>query len=337
VVLSREARPAPWRVVRWDGATLGPWVGELDGCDAVINLAGRSVNCRYNRENRREMIGSRVLSTRVVGEAIARAARPPRTWLQMSSATVYAHRFDAWNDEATGRLGTGEAESPRPWAFSVGIVRAWEDALASARVPHTRRVALRTSIVMRPERGGTFDVLLGLVRWGLGGTVGDGRQMVSWIHEDDFVRVVRWLLEHDEIDGVVNVTSPASLPNAEFMRLLRAAWGTPIGLPAASLVLAMGAWMLRTEPELVLKSRWSVPRRLLEHGFRFQWTRLGGRGGRSVPAMEAREGRADPVTEGGLTFAFAAPCARRLTARGTPARAARTRPPSRASGRGGAA
>jgi hypothetical protein len=111
VVLSREPRPAPWRVVRWDGATLGPWASELDGCEAVINLAGRSVNCRYNLENRREMIGSRVHSTRVVGEAIARAARPPRTWLQMSSATVYSHRFDAWNDEATGRLGTGEAQA----------------------------------------------------------------------------------------------------------------------------------------------------------------------------------------------------------------------------------
>jgi len=271
VVLSREPRPAPWRVVRWDGATLGPWASELDGCDAVINLAGRSVNCRYNLENRREMIGSRVHSTRVVGEAIARAARPPRTWLQMSSATVYSHRFDASNDEATGRLGTGEAESPRAWGFSVGIVRAWEDTLASANVPHTRRVALRSSIVMRPERGGTFDVMLGLVRWGLGGTVGDGRQMVSWIHEEDYVRVVRWLLEHTEIEGVVNVTSPNSLPNAEFMRVFRQAWGTPIGLPASSLVLAMGAWLLRTEPELVLKSRWSYPRRLLEHGFTFKW------------------------------------------------------------------
>jgi len=273
VVLSREARPAPWRVVRWDGATLGPWAGELDGCDAVINLAGRSVNCRYNLENRREMIDSRVLSTRVVGEAIARAARPPHTWLQMSSAAVYSHRFDAWNDEATGQLGSGEADAPRAWGFSVGIVRAWEDTLARAVVPHTRRVALRTSIVMRPERGGTFDVLLGLVRWGLGGTVGNGRQMVSWIHEEDFVRVVRWLLEHAEFDGVVNVTSPGSLPNAEFMHVLRAAWGTRIGLPASSMVLAMGAWMLRTEPELVLKSRWSYPGRLLEQGFTFEWPR----------------------------------------------------------------
>ena len=273
VVLTRHPAHAPWRVLPWDGETLGPWADEIDGCDAVINLAGRSVNCRYNLENRRQIIDSRVRSTRVVGEAIARAAHPPRTWLQMSSATVYSHRFDAWNDEATGRLGTGEAVSPRAWGFSVGVVRSWEDTLSAARVPHTRRVALRSSIVMRSERGGTFDVLLGLVRRGLGGTVGDGRQMVSWIHEEDFVRVVYWLLEHAEIDGVVNVTSPGSLPNAEFMRCLRQAWGTRIGLPTASLVLALGAWMLRTEPELVLKSRWSYPRRLLESGFTFRWAR----------------------------------------------------------------
>jgi uncharacterized protein (TIGR01777 family) len=259
--------------VRWDGATLGPWAAELDGCDAVINLAGRSVNCRYTPANRRLIIDSRVLSTRVVGEAIARAARPPRTWLQMSSAAVYAHRFDAPNDETTGRIGGDEPGLPASWGFSVNVVNAWEDALFSAATPHTRRVALRAAIVMSPDPGGIFATLLRLVRLGLGGTAGDGRQIVSWIHEQDFVRTVRWLLEHAEIDGIVNVTSPNSVPNAEFMRELRKAWGTPIGLPAASWLLELGAWMLGTEPELVLKSRWSAPGRLLEHGFTFEWMR----------------------------------------------------------------
>ena len=273
VVLSRGTGPAPWRVVPWDGASLGPWAIELDGCDAVINLAGRSVNCRYTPANRREIIDSRVLSTRIVGEAISRAARPPRTWLQMSSAAVYAHRYDAANDEATGRIGGDEPGVPRTWRFSVDVVRAWENAFFESATTSTRRVAMRTAIVMSPDPGGIFDTLLGLVRRGLGGTVGDGRQMVSWIHDDDFVRAVRWLLERAEVDGVVNVTSPNAAPNAEFMRDLRKAWGTPIGLPASSLVLAMGAWLLGTEPELVLKSRWSAPGRLLEHGFTFTWTR----------------------------------------------------------------
>jgi len=271
VVLTRTPRPAAWRVLPWDGATLGAWASELDGCDAVINLAGRSVNCRYTPANRRDIVESRVRSTRAVGEAIARAARPPRTWLQMSSAALYAHRLDAANDEATGRLGGNEPGIPPAWGFSVGVVKAWEETLFSAATPATRRVALRSSIVMGAERGGIFDVLLGLVRVGLGGTVGDGRQMVSWIHERDFVRVIRWLIERDDISGAVNVTSPNALPNARFMQALRKAWGTPIGLPAAPWMLAIGAWVLRTEPELVLKSRWSAPGRLVANGFTFAW------------------------------------------------------------------
>ena len=272
VVLARSERPAPWRVVRWDAVALGPWASELDGCDVVVHLTGRSVNCRYTPANRREILESRVRSTRIVGEAIARAGRPPRTWLQMSSAAIYAHRFDAANDEVTGRIGGDEPGIPRSWGFSVGVVKAWEEALFSAATPATRRVALRSSIVMAADRGGIFDVLLGLVRAGLGGTSGDGRQMVSWIHERDFVRVIHWLVAHEDFDGIVNVTSPIAVPNAEFMRALRKAWGAPIGLPAPAWMLAVGARFLGTEPELVLKSRWSAPGRLLEHRFTFEWT-----------------------------------------------------------------
>lgn len=271
VTLSRSPRPAPWRVVPWDAATLGPWAAEVDGADAVVNTAGRSVNCRYHGKNRRAIVDSRVLSTRAVGEAIARAARPPRVWLQASTATIYAHRLDAPNDERTGLLGGSEPGAPDTWKFSIEVAVAWERALDEVETPHTRKVALRSAMTMSPDRGGVFDVLLGLVRWGLGGRAGDGRQYVSWIHDHDFIRAVNWLLGHDEIRGPVNVSSPNPVPNAEFMRTLREAWGTGFGLPASRWVLEVGAWAVRTETELVLKSRRVTPGRLLEAGFSFDF------------------------------------------------------------------
>lgn len=270
VVLSRQPSSQPWRVSVWDASTLGQWANELDGSDVVINLAGRSVNCRYTPPNRSEIFDSRVRSTHVVGQAIARAARPPRVWLQASTATIYAHRYDAPNDELTGIIGGTEPDAPSSWSFSIDVARAWEQALDAVAVPRTRKVALRSAVVMSPDRGGPFDMLLRLVRFGLGGTTGDGRQFVSWVHEADFVRAIRWLIDHDEIDGIVNIAAPEPVPNAEFMRLLRQAWGTPIGLPAATWMLEIGAFFLRTETELILKSRRVVPRRLLEQGFVFE-------------------------------------------------------------------
>jgi uncharacterized protein (TIGR01777 family) len=257
--------------VRWDAASPGEWTAELEGADAVINLAGRSVNCRYTPENRRQIMDSRVVSTRVLGEAIARAGDPPRVWLQMSTATIYAHRFDAPNDEATGIVGGGEAGAPDTWRFSIDVARAWERALDEAATPRTRRVKLRSAVVMSPDRGGIFDTLLGLVRRGLGGRAGSGRQYVSWIHDADFVRAIRWLIEHGEVDGAVNLASPNPLPNAEFMRVLRRAWGTRIGVPAAEWMLEVGAVFMRTETELILKSRRVVPGRLLQAGFTFDF------------------------------------------------------------------
>ena len=272
VVLSRRPSSQPWRVTLWDASTLGQWANELDGSDVVINLAGRSVNCRYTAANRSEIFNSRVRSTHVVGQAIARAARPPRVWLQASTATIYAHRYDAPNDELTGIIGGTEPDAPASWSFSIDVVRAWEQALDAVAVPATRKVALRSAVVMSPDRGGPFDMLLRLVRFGLGGTTGDGRQFVSWVHEADFVRAIRWLIDR-EIDGIVNIAAPEPVPNAEFMRLLRQAWGTPIGLPAATWMLEIGAFFLRTETELILKSRRVVPRRLLEQGFVFEHPR----------------------------------------------------------------
>ena len=271
VVLSRMPASAPWRVLPWDAQTCGSWTAEIDGADAVINLAGRSVNCRYNAANRQAILDSRELSTRVIGEAISKASRPPRVWLQMSTATIYAHRFDVPNDEKTGILGGNEPDAPDTWRFSIEVARAWEQTAEQADVPHTRKVLLRTAMVMSPERGGVFDVLLGLVRRRLGGRAGDGRQYVSWIHHADFVRAVNWLIAHDGFSGPVNLAAPEPLPNAEFMRVLRTAWGARFGLPAPRWLLEIGAFFMRTETELVLKSRRVVPGRLLEGGFAFQF------------------------------------------------------------------
>jgi uncharacterized protein (TIGR01777 family) len=271
VVLSRRPDARPWRVMGWDGSTVGSWQQEIDGCDVVINLAGRSVNCRYNAANREEILRSRVLSTRVVGQAIARACHPPRVWLQASTATIYAHRYDKANDEHEGVLGGSEASAPGTWRFSTDVARAWERTFEEAVTDSTRKVALRSAMTLSPDRGGVFDTLFRLVRRGLGGRAGDGRQFMSWIHHADFVAAVRWLTDRDDIEGVVNVASPHPLPNAEFMRILREESGVPFGLPVTKWLLEVGAVFLRTETELILKSRRVVPARLLEHGFSFSY------------------------------------------------------------------
>jgi len=271
VVLSRHPGARPWRVVAWDGATLGNWQSEIDGCDVVINLTGRSVNCRYTAANREEILQSRVLSTRVVGQAIATAARKPHVWLQASTATIYAHRYDSPNDEHSGILGGDEPSAPDSWRFSIDVARAWERAFEEAVIDGTRKVALRSAMTLSPDPGGVFETLLGLARHGLGGSAGDGRQFMSWIHHEDFIAAVRWLIERDDIEGAVNVAAPNPLPNAAFMEVLRAACGVRFGLPVNKWMLEIGAVFMRTETELILKSRRVVPARLLEHGFKFKY------------------------------------------------------------------
>lgn len=271
VVLSRRPPKAPWRTLEWDGRRLSSWAWELDGADAVINLAGRSVNCRYGPENRREILRSRIESTQVVAEAVARAHRPPRVWLQAATATLYAHRYDAPNDEASGIIGGAEPGAPETWRFSIDVAKAWEKAFDEARVPRTRKVTLRSAILMAPSRGGAFDALLRLVRFGVGGKMSDGRQFVSWIHDVDFARAISWLIAREEVAGVVNVGSPYPLPNAEFMRDLRRAWGMPIGVPHFRPMLEIAAFLMRTETELILKSRRVAPSRLLQRGFSFRF------------------------------------------------------------------
>jgi hypothetical protein len=270
VVLSRSPIPAAWRVVPWDARTVGDWARELNGSDAVVNLAGRSVNCRYTPANRRAILDSRVESTRAVGEAVRRADRPPPLWLQAGTATIYSHRFDAANDEATGLIDAG-ADAPDAWRFSLDVARAWEQELDASDTPGTRKVVLRSAMTMSPDRGGVFDVLLGLVRRGLGGAAGGGRQWVSWVHDADFIAAVEFLLARADLCGPVNVCSPEPVPNADFMRTLRRTWGMPVGLPASRWMLEVGARLLGTETELVLKSRRVVPGRLSVAGFGFRF------------------------------------------------------------------
>jgi uncharacterized protein (TIGR01777 family) len=273
-LLARAPSPqsgGPARAVAWDARTLGPWAAELDGADVVINLAGRNVNCRYSEANRREIMDSRVDSTRVVGEAIAAAKHAPPVWLQASTATIYAHRYDAPNDETTGIVGGSEPGAPDTWRFSIEVALAWERALEQAPTPDTRKLALRSAMTMSPDRGGVFDVLFGLARRRLAGRAGDGRQYISWIHDRDFLRAIDWLIEHEHLDGPINLAAPEPLPNAEFMRALREAGGISLGLPATRWMLELGAVFMRTETELVLKSRRVVPGRLLADGFSFDF------------------------------------------------------------------
>jgi len=269
IVLTRSRNQAG---VLWDGRTLGPWATLLDGADAVVNLAGRSVDCRYNARNREEILRSRVESTRVLGEAIAACTNPPPVWLQASTATIYAHRFDAGNDEYNGILGGDEPGAPETWRFSIDVAKAWEEAFDTAATPATRKVKMRTAIVMCAAQGGAFHKMRRHVRMGFG-RFGDGRQYVSWIHERDFVRAVDWLIGHDRVEGIVNIAAPHPLPVAELMEAIRHEENVPLHVPVPKWMVEIGAWLLRTESELVLKSRRVVPRRLRELGFPFEFPR----------------------------------------------------------------
>ena len=270
-VLSRQSMSAPWQIVPWNGHDLGNWAQAIDGADIVINLAGRNVNCRYTPANRREILESRTFSTRAVGRAIAQAAKPPLLWMNASTATIYRHALDRPMDETTGELGGQETGAPSTWRFSIDVARSWEGEFFAAATPGTRKIALRSAMTMSPDPDGIFDTLLRLVRAGLGGKAASGEQFISWVHENDFVRAIDFLIEHQALDGCINICSPFPLPNQEFMRALREAWGTRLGLTATRWMLEIGAVFLRTETELILKSRRVVPQRLLETGFKFNF------------------------------------------------------------------
>jgi uncharacterized protein (TIGR01777 family) len=275
-VLTRGPYTAPWQTVHWDGLTLGPWVETLEGADVCIHLSGRNINCRYTARNRRELYDSRIGPTRLLNQAFACLVNPPRLWMNASTATIYRHSLDKPMDEATGEIGGNELISrrrraPEKWNWTVQLAKDWESAFFDTATPRTRKIALRTSLVFSPAPGSVFAVLSHLVRAGLGGKQGNGRQMVSWMHESDYARALEFLIGHEDIDGPVNLCAPDPLPNREFMAALREAWDVPNGLPAPAALLAIGMFFLRTEPELVLKSRYIVPGRLFEAGFQFKF------------------------------------------------------------------
>lgn len=284
-VLTRGPYTAPWQTMHWDGAHAGLWVEALEGADVCINLAGRSINCRYTKRNRQSLYESRIGPTRLLERVIAGLEEPPRVWMNASSATIYRHALDREMDEATGETGGNEwvgegiwrRRAPEKWNWTVGMVKDWEGALFGpagrelSGTPRTRKIALRISLVMSPAPGSVFAVLSYLARAGLGGMQGNGRQFVSWMHEADFARAVEFLIVHEEIEGPVNMAAPNPVPNREFMAALREAWNRPNGLPAPAPLIALGSFLMRSEPELVLKSRRVTPGRLLAAGFEFQF------------------------------------------------------------------
>jgi uncharacterized protein len=275
-VLTRSPYAAAWHTVHWDGESEGPWVESLEGADVCINLAGRSVNCRYTPSNCAEIYNSRIGTTRLLNRVIARLEVPPRVWLNASTATIYRHATERAMDEETGELGGYEMiakkrRAPETWNFSIQVAKDWEAEFFRTPTPRTRKVAMRSAITFSPVPGNALAILLRLVRIGFGGSQGNGRQFVSWVHEDDFARAVAFLIEHEELEGPVNIAAPHPEPNRVFMETLRDAWGMPNGIPIPAFAMELGAFFMRTESELVLKSRYVVPTRLMEAGFTFEF------------------------------------------------------------------
>lgn len=266
VILTRKARAAHdnVRYVSWDGQNPGEWSRELEAADAVVNLCGKEVDCRYTPENQAEIIRSRLGPTKAVAAAINACVQAPKLWINLASSTIYRHAEDRPQTESGGDIGNGS---------SVDVCRSWEGTFFGSETPGTRKAALRTSFVLG-RSGGAFVKLRMLVLAGLGGHQGTGRQMVSWIHEQDFARIVEWLLKHPEADGAYNVAAPNPVNNRELMRSIRKAFNIPVGLPTPAWLLAIGARIIGTEPELVLKSRWVLPERLTAGGFRFYYESL---------------------------------------------------------------
>lgn len=261
----REQKPKHknTRTVLWDAKTLSGWEAEFDGADVIINMAGRSVDCRYSQKNKNLIMNSRVDSTAIIGKAIEQCERPPKVWLNSSTATIYRHSLDKEMTEANGEIGTG---------FSVSVAKAWEHAFFSSRSLQTRKVALRTSIVLG-KNGGALQPIKKITQLGLGGKQGNGKQKFSWIHEEDFVRSLDFLIQSD-IEGAVNIVAPKPSTNEELMRLMRNTLKVPFGIPSPKPLLEIGAFIIRTETELLLKSRNVIPERLEEAGFKFKHPEL---------------------------------------------------------------
>jgi uncharacterized protein (TIGR01777 family) len=266
IVLSRSGPREQGNVsyVRWDAQTTGKWCESLEGADLLINLSGKSVDCRYTEENKKLILSSRVDATNALAAAVSALKVAPKVWMNAASATIYRHAEDRAMDEFDGESGEG---------FSVDVCRKWEAAFDAAVAPDTRKITLRISMVLGKE-GGVLPVMKKLVKFGLGGKMGDGKQYVSWIHEHDFVAAIEWLYLNGELKGPFNMAAPEPVSNNLFMKTMREVLSVPFGLPAAAWMLAIGAFFIRTETELILKSRRVVPTKLISSGFRFKFPRI---------------------------------------------------------------
>jgi uncharacterized protein (TIGR01777 family) len=269
VVLTRRPRArggtGALREVAWDGRTLGLWARELEGAEAVVNLTGKSVNCRYTARNRREIVESRVRSVEVIARAIRRCERPPKALVQAASLAIYGDTGARVLDES----------APAGRGFSAETCVRWEAAFNSFELPATRKVILRIGFVLG-RGGGALRTLARLARFYLGGTVGAGRQYVSWLHQRDFNRIVLWCVENEGAEGVYNATGPAPVTNAEFMCELRCALRRPWSPRVPAWAVRLGALLMGTEGELALHGRRALPERLIEQHFKFMYTNLEG-------------------------------------------------------------
>ncbi len=266
VILSRTAvfKKETVKYMIWDAKTFGAWCNELEGADAVINLCGKSVDCRYTKSNKAVIFSSRLESTKIIGEAIINCKTPPQLWINGASATIYRHSENEPMIEVNGEIGTG---------FSVEVCKAWEKIFDEFKLPSTRKVNMRISLVLG-KSGGVFPALMNVVKKGIGGTMGKGTQQVSWVHINDFCNMIRWILDTKITTGIYNCVSPNPVKNMKLMSLLRKKAGIDIGLPATKWMLEIGAFFMRTETELILKSRYSFPERALREGFVFNYNTI---------------------------------------------------------------
>ena len=251
------------KYVNWNAKTFSGWETELENAEVLINLAGKSVDCRYTEKNKKEILLSRIQSTKILNKAILNCKNPPKHWLNSSTATIYRFSLDKQMDEINGEIGND---------FSMNVAQSWEKAFFKIDTPKTLKTALRTSIVLG-KNGGAFIPLKTLAKIGLGGKQGKGNQFISWIHEDDFANAIDFIIQNEMV-GVVNIVSPEPISNAEFMKKLQNAVGIPFGIPISTFLLNIGSFIIRTETELVLKSRNVIPKKLVENGFKYKFANI---------------------------------------------------------------
>ncbi len=288
---------------RWDGKSIEKhWANELEGCDLIINLSGKSVNCRYNEKNKQAILDSRIQSTKIIGEAIRQCTIPPKVWINAASATIYQNSVESPNDEFNGIINDLKKDNMpysmldqlrfkyKKWIlairngkesaslknleldFSVLVCKSWEQSFFEQRTPFTRKVALRTAITL--GEGGVMIPYFNLLKFGLGGKQGNGNQMYSWIHEEDVARSIEWIAGHTDVEGVYNCAAPNPVSNKKFMNVLRTITDNKFALPAYDWMLEIGAALIGTETELILKSRWVLPTKFLNEGFTFKYPLL---------------------------------------------------------------